>query len=298
MCKNTCVDWDGLRVFLAVARAGRISVAARKLGVEHTTVSRRLAALEAAIGAPLFHRTAAGYLPTPLGQEILPTAENIERSAEGIGLRARESTGRISGRVRLAVAPEFASHWLVPHLPAFRASHPELDLQILVGTRERDLSRGEAELAVQSPRPRQGGLVAVRIGRTTTVLYASKNLTRRARMRIERTEDLHEVPLLAFTSHFQLLQGAAWFQPVLASARVVLETNSTHALLAAAHASLGVAVLPRFVGRTDDTLVAISAPVAELDVWLVTHPEFRRDPRVRVAADFLKRVATGPSGLA
>ena len=117
-------------------------------------------------------------------------------------------------------------------------------------------------------------------------------------MRVERPEDMRDVPLLAFTGQFQLLQGAAWFQPVLASARVVLETNSTHALLAAAHASLGVAVLPRFVGRTDDTLVAISAPVAELDVWLVTHPEFRRDPRVRVAADFLKRVATGPSGLA
>jgi len=298
MCKNTYVDWDGFRVFLAVARAGRISVAARKLGVEHTTVSRRLAALEAAIGAPLFHRTAAGYLPTPLGQEILPTAEHIERSAEGIGLRARESTGRISGRVRLAVAPEFASHWLVPQLPAFHSRHRELDLQILVGTRQRDLSRGEAELAVQSPRPRQGGLVAVRIGKATTVLYVSKNLLRGSRMRIERAEDLRDIPLLTYTAHFQLLQEAAWFQPLLASARVVLETNSTHALLAAAHASLGIAVLPRFVGRTDEALVAVSAPVAEQDVWLVTHPEFRRDPRVRVAADFLKRVATGPLGLA
>jgi DNA-binding transcriptional LysR family regulator len=297
VCKNTQVDWDGLRVFLAVARAGRISVAARKLGVEHTTVSRRLAALEIALGAPLFHRTAAGYLPTPLGQEILSTAENIERAAEGIGVRARESTGRISGRVRLAVAPEFASHWLVPHLPGFRARHPDLDLQILVGTRQRDLSRGEAELAVQSPRPRQGGLVAVRIGRTTTLLYASKNLLRGARMRVERAEDMGDLPLLAYTAHFQLLQGAAWFQPVLASARVVLETNSTHALLAAANASLGVAVLPRFVARTEEVLIAVSAPVAEQDVWLVTHPEFRRDPRVRVAADFLKRVATGPLGL-
>jgi len=298
MCKNTRVDWDGLRVFLAVARAGRISVAARKLGVEHTTVSRRLAALEAAIGAPLFHRTAAGYLPTPHGQEILPTAENIERCADGIGLRARESTGRVSGRVRLAVAPEFASHWFVPHLPGFRSRHPELDLQILVGTRQRDLSRGEAELAVQSPRPRQSSLVAVRIGRATTVLYASKNLLRGSRIRIERPEDLRDIPLLTYTAHFQLLQEAAWFQPVLASARVALETNSTHALLAAAHASLGIAVLPRFVGRTDEALVAVSAPVAEQDVWLVTHPEFRRDPRVRVAADFLKRVATGPLGLA
>jgi DNA-binding transcriptional LysR family regulator len=297
LCKNIKVDWDGLRVFLAVARAGRISVAARKLGVEHTTVSRRLASLETALGAPLFHRTAAGYLPTPLGQELLPTAETIERAAEGIGVRARASTGRISGRVRLAVAPEFASHWLVPHLPAFRGRYPELDVQLLVGTRQRDLSRGEAELAVQSPRPRQTGLVAARIASTTTVLYASKNLLRGARMRIERAEDMRGIPLLAFTGQFQLLQGAAWFQPVLASSRVVLETNSTHALLAAANASLGIAVLPRFVARTEEALVAVSAPVAEQDVWLVTHPEFRRDPRVRVAADFLKRIAAGPQGL-
>jgi DNA-binding transcriptional LysR family regulator len=298
VCKNTHVDWDGLRVFLAVARAGRISVAARKLGVEHTTVSRRLAGLEAALGAPLFHRTAAGYLLTPFGQETLPTAESIERAADGIHLRARESTGRIAGRVRLALAPEFASHWLVPQLAAFRARHPDLDLQILVGTRQRDLSRGEAELAVQSPRPRQSGLVAVRIGRATTMLYASKNLLRGSRMRIERADDLRDMPLLTFTANFQLLQEAAWFQPVLTSARVALESNSTHALLAAAHASLGIAVLPRFVGRTDETLVAVSAPVAEQDVWLVTHPEFRRDPRVRVAADFLKRAATGPAGIA
>jgi DNA-binding transcriptional LysR family regulator len=297
MCKNTDVDWDGLRVFLAVARTGRISAAARKLGVEHTSVSRRLAALETALGAPLFHRTAAGYLPTPLGQEILPTAESIERAAEGIGVCARESTGRIAGRVRVAVAPEFASHWLVPQLPAFRVTNPDLDLQILVGTRQRDLSRGEAELAVQSPRPRQTGLLAVRIGRATMLLYASKTLLRGGRMRIERADDVRDIPLLAFTAHFHLLQEAAWFQPVLESARVVLETNSTHALLAAAHAALGIAVLPRFVARADEALVAVSAPVAEQDVWLVTHPEFRRDPRVRAAADFLKRVASGPSGL-
>ena len=116
-------------------------------------------------------------------------------------------------------------------------------------------------------------------------------------MRVERPEDMRDVPLLAFTGQFQLLQGAAWFQPVLTSTRVVLETNSTHALLAAANSSLGIAVLPRFVARAEDALVAVSAPVAEQDVWLVTHPEFRRDPRVRVAADFLKRVAAGPQGL-
>jgi DNA-binding transcriptional LysR family regulator len=87
------------------------------------------------------------------------------------------------------------------------------------------------------------------------------------------------------------LQDAKWFQPILACARVVLETNSTHALLSAARAGLGVAVLPRFVARMHDDLVPVSDDVAEHDVLLVSHAEFRRDPKVRATADFLKRIA-------
>jgi molybdate transport repressor ModE-like protein len=287
------VDWDGLRVFLAVARAGRVSVAARQLGVEHTTVSRRLAALEEAIGAPLFHRTAGGYLLTGAGREILGTAEAMQRSADAIAARAREIGGSTAGRVRLALAPEFASHWLAPRLPAFRSAHPGIDLEILVGTRQRDLSRGEAELAVQSPRPRQVGLVATRIARAATALYAARALLAGRRLRVERPDDLQGLPLLAYTRRQHMLQNAAWFQPVLAAARVLLETNSTHALLAAARAGAGVAVLPAFAVRRGDDLIAVSDPVAEHDVWLVTHPEFRRDPIVRATADFLKQAAPG-----
>jgi DNA-binding transcriptional LysR family regulator len=291
------MDWDGLRVFVAVARTGRVSVAARQLGVRHTTVSRRLAALEHELGERLFNRTAGGYLLTAIGQDVLVSAEAMQHAADGIARRVRERGGTTRGRVRVALAPEFASHWLVPHLAAFRARHPDVDLQILVGTRQRDLSRGEAELAVQSPRPRQVGLVAARIARTTLELYASRRLTASRRLRVGSAEGLRGLPLLAFVPQLSLLQSAAWFRPVLAEARVLIETNSTHALLAAARASLGVAVLPRFVARGYADLVAVSAPVSEQEVWLVTHPEFRRDPKVRAAADYLKEIAAGPQGL-
>jgi DNA-binding transcriptional LysR family regulator len=94
-----------------------------------------------------------------------------------------------------------------------------------------------------------------------------------------------------------VLQSAPWFREALESAHVVLTTNSTHTLLAAARASVGVAVLPRFVARGHHDLVSVSEDVATRDVWLVTHPEFRRDPRVRVTTDFLKREAAGPRGI-
>jgi DNA-binding transcriptional LysR family regulator len=298
LCNNARMrDWDALRTFLAVARTARISEAARQLGIEHTTVSRRLATLEAELGVPLFYRTAAGYKLTPHGERILVSAETMERAALTIGARAREGSGRLAGRVRVALLPEFASHWLAPKLPKFRERYPEIDIQLLADIRQLDLSRGEAELAVRMPRPRQAGLAASRIGRTTTGLYASRNLLAGHELNIEDVDSAADLPLLCYAQPYHALQGAAWFQPVLAVARVTLTTNSTHALLAAALASAGIAVLPRFVAGQYDELVPVSPDLAAHDFWLVTHPEFRRDPKVRATADFLKRAALGPQGL-
>jgi DNA-binding transcriptional LysR family regulator len=153
------------------------------------------------------------------------------------------------------------------------------------------LARGEAEIAIQTPRPRQPALVAVRIARTSSALYVSRTLPGAPR-RVATTEDLGGRPLLVYSPPFHLLQEAKWFQPLLASGPIALETNSTHALLAAARAGAGIAVLPRFVARPYKDLALVSESVADQEVWLTTHPEFRRDPKVRVTADFLKRAAT------
>jgi DNA-binding transcriptional LysR family regulator len=291
------MDWDNLQVFLTIARTGRVSAAARRLGVEHTTVSRRLEVLEKELGVPLFYRTTTGYLLTPHGKNVVASAETMERSALAVAARAREGSGAIAGRVRLALPPEFASHWLAPQLAGFRAKHPHIELQILVGTRERDLTRGEAELSVQAPRPRQQGLVAIRIAHTTSALYASRVLIGNRRLWIDSAQSLRDFSLLVYTPPYQMLQQAKWFQALLSAATIGLETNSTHTLLAAARAGAGIAVLPGFVARQNEELVAVSDSVAELDVWLITHPEFRRDPKVRATADFLKRIAAGPGGL-
>src|SRR5262245_12282537 len=305
ICKNAHIrcatmhsmDWDALQVFLAVARAGRISLAAKRLGVEHTTVSRRLSALEADLGVPLFYRTTTGYLLTVHGQNVLTNAETMERAALAVSARAREGSAAISGRVRVAMPPEMASHWLAPELKAFRARHSQIELQILVGTRQRDLTRGEAEIAVQSPNPRQQGLIGVRIGRGRMALYAVSDILSGKKLWIDGLNTFPDLPLLAFMPAFHLLQAERWFQPILASATCALRTNSSHVLLAAARSGAGIAVLPRVVARSEPTLVAVSDDVAAPEVWLITHPEFRRDPKVRATADFLKRIAAGPGGL-
>jgi len=291
------MDWDGLQVFLAVARSGRVSAAARRLGVEHTTVARRIAALEKTLGVSLFYRTSRGYLLTPEGQNVVSTAEAMERAALVVEARARETSGPPAGRVRVAMPPEYGSHWLAPKLAAFRALYPQIQLHILVGTRQRDLSRGEAELAIQPPRPTQTGMIAVRIGRAAVALYASRHLIGSKRVRIRKLDDVGEWQLLTYTPLFQILQNAKWFQPFLASGSIALQSNSTHALLAAARAGAGIATLPRFVAREHDDLISLSADVASHDLLLITHPEVRRDPKVRATADFLKQLAAEPPGL-
>ncbi|HYV99446.1 MAG TPA: LysR family transcriptional regulator [Gemmatimonadaceae bacterium] len=291
MRKNAQLDWDNLRVFLAVARAGRAAAAARRLRVEHTTVSRRLAALEAQLGAPVFHRTVGGYVLTAEGQSILSMAEAMERAALSMGVGVREITGRLAGTVRVGMPPEFASDWFAGHVPAFRARYPEIQLEILVGTRTLDLSRGEAELAIRSPRPQQVGLVTARIAHTSVRLYASRALIGRKRMRIADADAMAGHALLTYPASLNILQSAAWFQPVKAAATVALESNGTHTLLNAARAGAGIAMLPAFMARQYPDLTEVSDAVGEQDVWLVMHPDHRRDPKVRATADFLKLAA-------
>jgi DNA-binding transcriptional LysR family regulator len=280
------VKWDDLRIFLAVARAGRVAAAARTLDVEHSTVARRIAALEADVGAALFYRTAGGYQLTTEGRAALAGAEAMEHAALALGGRIQEHAGDLAGRVRIAILDELASHWLAPLLPALRARFPQIELEILVGIAPLDLARGEAELAIRTPRPRQPGLSAVKLATVSTALYAPRG------KRISVDASSRGLDLLVYVPAHQRLQSLAWFQPVLASSTIVMSTNSTHVLLAAARAGAGIAVLPHFVASRHDDLVCVSDDVSPRDdMWLVAHPEFRRDPKVRATAELLKKAA-------
>ena len=284
------MNWDDLRVFLSVARAGRVAAAARALGVEHSTVARRIASLEADLGAALFYRTAGGYQLTPEGRAALAGAEAMEESALVLGGRIQEQAGTLAGRVRIAILDELASCWLASHVPAFHARFPRIELQIIAGIPLLDLSRGEAELAIRTPRPRQAGLATVKLATVAAALHASRARLAGKRLRVD--DSSRGLDLLVYAPAYQRLQSAAWFQPVLASSTIVLSANSSHALAAAAAAGAGIAVLPRFMPALYPDLVAISDDVSPReDLWLVTHPEFRRDPKVRATADFLRKAA-------
>ncbi|HVY30940.1 MAG TPA: LysR family transcriptional regulator [Polyangiaceae bacterium] len=288
------LQWSDVRYFLAVARAARLAKAARALGVEHTTVGRRIELLESTLGSPLFDRTAGGYLLTRAGRRVLAQAELMEHAALQFERRAQESRQAVEGRVRLAMTESFAVTWLMPRLGELQQRHPKLELVVLTGNAQTDLSRGEAELAVRTPRPQQRALAAVKLGVSDFALYASTKVAAKLLPHQLDAEaaSLGEVPLMAYTPDFDFLQSAPWFQRLLASSNTALTTNSTLSLLVAVRAHVGVGVLPEFAVRRERDLVRVARrEVSRHDAWLVTHPDFRRDVRVRAVATFLKSIA-------
>ena len=168
------MDWDHLRVFLAVARQGQLLAAARRLGLNHATVARRLDALEEALGTPLFDRRPAGCVPTEAGERLLPAAERVEAEMLGITEDFREAAADVSGTVRIGAPDGLGNYFLAAELGALAALHPDLVVELVPLPRTFSLSRREADLAIVLDRPTEGRLLVSRLIDYTLSVYAAR----------------------------------------------------------------------------------------------------------------------------
>ena len=168
------MDWDHLRVFLAVARQGQLLAAARRLGLNHATVARRLDALEEALGAPLFDRRPAGCVPTEAGERLLPAAERVEAEMLGIAEGFRDAAADVSGTVRIGAPDGLGNYFLAAELGALTALYPDLVVELVPLPRTFSLSRREADLAIVLDRPMEGRLLVSRLIDYTLSVYAAR----------------------------------------------------------------------------------------------------------------------------
>ncbi|MFO0744674.1 MAG: LysR family transcriptional regulator [Myxococcota bacterium] len=288
-------DWDDLRYFLAVLRTGRLALAGRALGVRHTTVGRRIAALEEGLGQRLFLRTADGLKPTAAGARIQRHAESIEAQVVGVLTAAPEPESGVGGRVRLALVDSWAGAWLAPELPELARRHPGLVLEVLTGAAPLSLTRGEADVAVRLPRPKQPDLSATYLAEPAVGLYGRPELVRRhAAALAADAPDGAGVPLGMYTPSFAFLQVGAWFRALARTADVRLVTTSTPTLVGAAAAGHCLAVIPRFIAAAVPGLVSVGGrDLSRHKTWAVVHRERRREPQLRAVVDFLKAIAPG-----
>jgi DNA-binding transcriptional LysR family regulator len=277
------LDWNDLRFAHAVARTGSLTKAGRQLGVHQTTVGRRLAALEQALGCPLFTRSAGGLTPTSEGTRVLASIEPLASALLRFERRAPATTTEVRGLVRVAVTETGARQLVEGALPALMARHPELELELVPSNLVADLARGEADLAVRLVRP-DGDVVARRLGQVTYGLYASDAYLAD-----------HPAPFAdALAGHDivvpvrELAHGpeAAWLARHATAARPRLRANSLVTLAQAVAAGLGVCALPNNLAamHAGARLVRRLPEIPGRPVWLVTHRELRKVARVRVVA--------------
>jgi DNA-binding transcriptional LysR family regulator len=283
------VNWDDLRFFLAVHRAGTTSGAARELRVEHTTVGRRLAALEEALGATLFLRTKSGTAPTAAAAAILPLAEAMENDALAIERRIGASDAAVSGIVRLTTSEAFGGY-LIRKLPALQERHPRLVIEIHTGNEVLDLTRGGADVAVRFAPTPQRELICRRVGEMAWALLASPDYLSR-RPKLVSLDDLTGHDVIGYDERLQNSPGGRWIRAHAQGAKIPVVATSLVAAVDAAAAGIGMAVAPLFLAADRPAIQRVwERPLSAHPVWVVYHPDVGRLARVRAVADFVAKV--------
>jgi DNA-binding transcriptional LysR family regulator len=268
--KSAALDWEALRYFSSAGRIKSLSGAARALGVEHTTVGRRLSSLEQALGAALVERGPAGLSLTRLGRRVFRSTQEMERIAAAIAALAVVERAR----VRLVVPTGFTA-LLAPHLQELSRTEPSLSLEIVSSARRVDLRRREADLAVRVGPIQDDGLVARRLGDVGSALYGSRSyLSRNPEVDLD---DLSGHSVIGFQRSLAATPAAQWLAERCAGAKIVLRSREAVDLLTAVKSGGGLAVLPCFLGDAEPALVRLSpGPVATRRLSL----GYRRDGRL------------------
>ncbi|HYC04874.1 MAG TPA: LysR family transcriptional regulator [Azospirillaceae bacterium] len=271
------MDWDLLRLFLAVARAGSLSAAARRLEVSQPTLSRRMAELEAVLGATLFIRTRDGYRPTEIGDRLLEQAETVERTVNMVRGGALGGQGPLCGTVQVA-AGEWASRFLARNLHRIVGDHPGIRIELLTSLAYVSLSRQEADIAVRNRLPDAKELIQQKVGATAYAVYGHRDYV--AADGIDSANCFERGRWVSFDESHEHLRSARWVQERIGNRPLSVRCDSSRAILDALQGRAGLALLPCFVGDGEADMVRVTDVAYRSDLFLVAHPDSRGLPHV------------------
>ena len=285
------LDWDDLRIFLAVARSGSFVASGRRLGLNHTTLARRLTALERSYGTRLLDRSPRGVQPTKAGLDLIEHAERIEEEVLAAGRRVEGQDGDISGVVRLATPEAFGTYFIAPRVHRLHARHPQVELELAPESRAVNLSKREADIAVSLHRPDHGRLQAARLVDYRIGLFASEDLLARTGP-IETLAELRSQPFISYIEEMIDLPELRNLDQSL-SRRCVFRSSSVTAQMEAVISGLGFGLLHCFAVNPRMRLVRVLPEVVEVvrSYWMIVHTDLARVPRIRAVADFVAQQA-------
>ena len=282
-------DWDDLKYFLAVARQGSTLAASRALGVDQSTVQRRIAELERRLGRELVKRQPTGYRLTEFGAALLPQAERVEGAIATFEQAVTSARDDATGVVRVT-CPEPIVNRLVPSslLERFHAKYPGLRVEFVISDRYVDLMQGEADIALRSGDTDDGELIGRKIADSYWGVYASRRYIEQ-HGQPARVEDLERHALVGLDDSMSGHRAAAWLRRVAPAGRIVARNNSILGLLYSAKAGIGLTALPTAIGDAEADLVRVLGPIDDLTrIWRVlAAPDKRHAPRVSAFFDFV-----------
>jgi molybdate transport repressor ModE-like protein len=282
------VDWEDLRVFLALGRHGSLSAAARALTVNHATISRRIQALEDSLGEKLVDRRPDGYVLTAAGRRALAAASDMESAAQSL---AREGGGgnggddAVRGLVRVNAPPALSQGFLIDRLARLAVLHPGLDIDLATDLRAVSLDRHQADIAVRLTRPRDGDFIAKPLGTMGFGFYGTPSVC-------EAVEAGAAPVFVGFDEENADMPDATWLAQRFPRARVAFRANNHMSQAIAARTGAGLAVLPHYIGRQVPGLRACALePVRDpREMWLLIRGQDRKDRAIRTVADHLQQV--------
>jgi DNA-binding transcriptional LysR family regulator len=281
-------DWDLLQSFLAVARAGKLTSAARRLKIDHSTLSRRLTTLEAGLGAKLFERHVSGYALTPQGERLLERAEIIESTVLAIQSDVAHSGLRVSGTVRIGAPDGLGTAFLAPVIGELSSAHPDLDIQLGATPRSFSLSRREADIAIGLSRPTHGRLHARMLTDYELGIYGARE-SRALWADIETADDCALKPFISYIDDLIFAPELDYVPSVSKGITPRIRSSNLIAQMQATAAGAGLCVLPCFLADPDERLVRVLPKEVRLTrtFWMIVHADMRDLARIRVTADFI-----------
>ncbi|MDP4796890.1 MAG: LysR family transcriptional regulator [Rhodospirillales bacterium] len=276
-------QWDDLRMFLAIARTGTLSGAAKQMGVNHSTVFRRINGFEDGLGVRLFERLGSGYALTIAGEEMRASAERVEREIDRLDRRITGQDLRLEGTLVVTTTDTVVENMLGPYLAAFKQAYPGITLDLVLDNQHINLSKRQADVAVRPTMSPPETLVGRRISGLAFAPYAAKSYMK------GRTLDLAALDWLAVDDSLAHLAADKWFRKTLPGAHVAMRTNSLLGILHGCEAGMGAALLPCFMGDTRKKMLRLGGiiPQAASAFWLLTHEDLRHTARVRAFMDFM-----------
>lgn len=276
-------DWDDFRHFLAVARKGSIRAAAAELGVNHSTVSRRIDAFEKRLEVRVFERLPSGYFLTPAGEEMLGSAERVEAEMTAAERRVAGRDARLGGLLRVTLPDSLAQKLLMPDLVAFSEAHTEIVLELDVTTSMADLARREADVAIRLSNDPPGYLVGRRLLKYAKAIYASEAY-------LARQDPIAGNETMAWIGWNDAVPDPQWVRESpypRAPARNRIFNSMVQ--LEATKAGMGLGMLPCYMADVEPVLRRLppGRPIPDRDIWLLTHEDLRHTARVRRFLDFI-----------